>query len=366
MKSKPLIIRDLVAKIPLIQGGMGVGVSLSGLAGAVAAEGGIGVLSKAQIGFDEPDWDNNPIEANLRAIGRHIKAAREKAAGGIIGANIMVATRFYEKYVKAAVADGIDLIISGAGLPVELPAYVEGSNTKIAPIVSSAKSAMVILKMWDRKYNRCPDLVVIEGPLAGGHLGFDSETAEQVQSLDSRNQYKNSELLYSYEEEIKKIIEVVQPYSEKYGYRIPVVVAGGIHSAEDVRHVLDMGADGVQVASRFVTTEECDASMEYKMAYVNAEQKDIAIVKSPVGMPGRAIRNSFIKKCHSGSEEYKPKKCHQCIEKCNPATIPYCITDALLNAVKGKVEDGLLFCGAKAYCAKRIETVKEVIGDLFP
>lgn len=365
MEIKPLIIRDLIAEIPLIQGGMGVGVSLSGLAGAVAAEGGIGVLSTAQIGYDEPDWDNNPIEANLRAIGRHIRAAKEKAAGGIIGANIMVATRFYEKYVRTAVKNGIDLIISGAGLPVELPAYVEGSSTKIAPIVSSAKSAMVILKMWDRKYKRCPDLVVIEGPLAGGHLGFDVETVECVQKLDSQNQYINSDMFRNYDNEIKKIMEIVASYSEKYGYHIPVVVAGGINTAEDVRHILNLGADGVQVASRFVTTEECDASLEYKMSYIHAEQKDIAIVKSPVGMPGRAIRNSFIEKCSSGSDEYRPKKCHQCIEKCNPAAIPYCITDALVNAVKGNIDNGLLFCGAKAYRADKMQTVKEVIMDLF-
>ncbi len=365
MEIKPLIIRDLVARIPLIQGGMGVGVSLSGLAGAVAAEGAVGIISTAQIGYNEPDWDSNPIEANLRAIGNHIKAAKEKAAGGIIGANIMVATRFYEKYVRTAVKNGIDLIISGAGLPVELPAYVEGSNTKIAPIVSSAKSAMVILKMWDRKYKRCPDLVVIEGPLAGGHLGFDVDTVEQVQNLDSKNSYDNSDLLHSYEDEIKKIMEIVQSYSEKYGYHIPVVTAGGINTAEDVKRALEMGADGVQVASRFVTTEECDASLEYKMAYINAKQEDISIVKSPVGMPGRAIRNSFMEKCSQGSEEYKPKKCHQCIEKCNPTAIPYCITDALVNAVKGNVDNGLLFCGAKIYHANRIETVKEVIQDLF-
>lgn len=365
MEIKPLIIRDLVARIPLIQGGMGVGVSLSGLAGAVAAEGGIGIISTAQIGYNEPDWDNNPIEANLRAIGNHIRVAKEKSAGGIIGANIMVATRFYEKYVRTAVKNGIDLIISGAGLPVELPAYVEGSNTKIAPIVSSAKSAMVILKMWDRKYKRCPDLVVIEGPLAGGHLGFDVDTVEQVQNLDSKNSYDNSDLLHSYEDEIKKIMEIVQSYSEKYGYHIPVVTAGGINTAEDVKRALEMGADGVQVASRFVTTEECDASLEYKMAYINAKQEDISIVKSPVGMPGRAIRNSFMEKCSQGSEEYKPRKCHQCIEKCNPAAIPYCITDALVNAVKGNVDNGLLFCGAKTYHANRIETVKEVIQDLF-
>lgn len=366
MQIKPLVIRDLKAKIPIIQGGMGVGVSLSSLAGAVAAEGGVGIISTAQIGYDEPDWDKNPIEANLRAIERHIKMARKKALNGIIGVNIMVATRFYERYVKTAVKNGIDLIISGAGIPVELPAYVEGSNTKIAPIVSSAKSAMVILKMWDRKYSRCPDLVVIEGPLAGGHLGFQVESVQKVQNLDSQNEYINSETFTSYNEEIKKIMEIVKSYSEKYQYHIPVVIAGGIHTFDDVKHALEMGADGVQVATRFVTTKECDASLQYKMAYIQASHKDITIVKSPVGMPGRAILNSFIEKCDAGSKEYKSKKCHQCIEKCNPAQTPYCITTALVNAVKGDVDNGLIFCGAKAHRLKKIETVREVIKDLFP
>lgn len=348
MVLKPLVIGDIIAKVPIIQGGMGVGISLSGLAGAVAAEGGIGVISTAQIGYREPGYDKNPLEVNLNAIKKHIERAREIAPKGIIGVNIMVATKFYEEYVKAAVKAGIDLIISGAGLPTNLPEFVKNTKTKIAPIVSSIKSATVICKLWDRNYQIAPDLVVIEGPKAGGHLGF---SIEQLESFTDE----------SYDEEIKGIFQVVEEYSQKYGRKIPVVVAGGIYEKSDMEHYLNLGADGVQIASRFVTTYECDADLEYKMAYINAKKEDIVIVKSPVGMPGRAILNPFMKK--TAMERVGTKHCHQCIKKCNPATIPYCITDALVNAAKGNVQDALLFCGANAYKATKLEHVNDIFTE---
>lgn len=338
----PLKIGDLTAEVPVIQGGMGVGISLSGLAGAVAREGGIGIISTAQIGFMEPDWDENPLEANLRAIGSNIKKAREIAQGGILGVNIMVATRYYEKYVKAAVENGIDLIISGAGLPIALPGLVEGSNTKIAPIVSSEKSASVLCRMWERKNHRVPDLVVIEGPKAGGHLGFSLDQLADIDNMD-------------YDEEIRRILAYIEDLGSRFGKKIPVVVAGGIYEKEDMEHYMELGADGVQVATRFVTTEECDASMAYKQAYINAEKEDIQIVKSPVGMPGRGLKNPQI------GEMNRPLKCHQCIVKCNPGEIPYCITSALVHAAKGEIDKGMVFCGSNAYRAQKIETVKEVI-----
>lgn len=357
---KPLVIRDLTARIPVVQGGMGVGVSLANLAGNVAKCGGIGIISTAQIGYQEPEFDRNPIETNLKAIGKQIARAKEIAQGGIIGVNIMVATKKYEEYVKAAVKAGTDLIISGAGLPTMLPELVVKSKTKIAPIVSSIKSAAVICKLWDRKYKRCPDMVVIEGPKAGGHLGFSRETLETI----TQEQY---------EEEIKGIIKVAEEYGEKYDYHIPVVVAGGIYDGEDMKHALALGADGVQAATRFVTTYECDASEAYKQAYIDAGKEDIQLVKSPVGMPGRAIRNSFI--CHTqelsnaalehtqGAVEKKGWKCHQCLEKCNQRDIPYCITDALINAVKGDLEHGLIFCGENAYRAEKLEHVSDIMEE---
>lgn len=168
MKGLPeLVIGDLKVKRPVIQGGMGVGVSLGQLAGAVAKEGGVGIISTAQIGFREPDFETNTRAANIRAIGSEFQRARETAPDGVIGFNIMVALKDYDEHVKAAVDAGADLIVSGAGLPIELPGLVEGSSTKIAPIVSTEKSAKVILKYWDKKFSRTADLVVIEGPKAG-------------------------------------------------------------------------------------------------------------------------------------------------------------------------------------------------------
>ena len=348
---KNLKIGEKITRFPLIQGGMGVGVSLGRLAGSVAKEGGIGIISTAQIGYREPDFDRNPAEANLRAIEGEMKKARKISPDGIIGYNIMTALKEYAAHVKAAVKAGADIIICGAGLPTELPALTGESSVKIAPIVSTDRSAKVILKYWDRKYKRTADLVVIEGPLAGGHLGF------QKEELSCYTEE-------SYGEEIKKIISTVKSYGEKYQVQIPVVVAGGIYDSEDVRKVMSLGADGVQVATRFVTTEECDADIRYKEAYINASKEDIQIVKSPVGMPGRAIINPMMKRVMSG-EKISHTPCHRCLAKCSPSQIPYCITDSLIEAVKGNIEKGLLFCGAKAYKSDKIEKVSDVIQSLF-
>ena len=348
---------NIKAEVPVIQGGMGVGISLGGLAGAVgrqfvAREGGIGIISAAQIGFKEPDFDRNALEANLRAIRKEYDKAREAAPHGAIGFNIMVAMRHYEAYVRAAIEAGADLIISGAGLPTELPKIAGDSSVKLAPIVSTDKSAQVILKYWDRKYKRVPDLLVIEGPKAGGHLGF---TREQLELFGGE----------SYDAEILRIMDTVKGYEDKYGQKIPVAIAGGIETAAQAAHAFSLGADAVQVASRFVTTEECDADIRYKEAYLRAGKEDIVIVKSPVGMPGRAIRNAFMERVQSG-ERIPHSPCHGCLHKCSPDEIPYCITDALVHAARGEVEDALLFCGANAYKADRIETVKEVIDSLLP
>lgn len=353
MKTKwpPIQLGDKQIKIPLIQGGMGVGISLGGLAGAVAREGAVGIISNAQIGFKEDDFEVDPFSANLRAMKSEYQKARNLAPDGVIGYNIMVALKHYEEYVRHAAAMGCDLIISGAGLPTELPKYVEGTETKIAPIVSTDKSAKVILKYWDRKYKRIPDLLVIEGPKAGGHLGF---TKEQLE-------FYNED---SYREEIKAILHTVREYEEKYGKKIPVVLAGGIDTREKAEAAKSLGVDGIQVASRFVTTEECDADIRYKEAYIRATKEDICIVKSPVGMPGRAILNPFMKKVMEG-ERFTPKKCLGCLQKCNPAEIPYCITERLVAAARGKVDEALLFCGEEVYGQNEMMTVKEVIRSLM-
>ncbi len=369
---KPLKIGNLVAKRPVIQGGMGVGVSLSSLAGAVAKAGGIGIISTAQIGFKDQDFRKNPMAANLRAIHSELKKAREKAPQGILGFNIMVATKEYASYVKEAVKAGADVIISGAGLPIDMPKFVaeaENENggsekkerrTMIAPIVSSVKSALVICRMWDRKYHTAPDFVVVEGPCAGGHLGF---SREQLTELGADTDHVAETFDEpAYDKEVRGIIEVVKGFAEKYKKHIPVITAGGIFDHKDVLHQFALGAEGVQAATRFVTTEECDADIAYKEAYINAKEEDIVIVKSPVGMPGRAIKNKFLERVSQGP--LKVERCFQCLEHCNPATTPYCITKALINAAEGRIDEALLFCGSNAYRCDKIETVPEVMAAL--
>lgn len=347
---KSLHLKDKFLKLPIIQGGMGIGVSRCRLAGAVAKEGGMGVLSTAQIGYDDPDFAKNPEETNLRVLPEQIKKAKEIAGGnGMVAVNIMAVTQLYETYVKTACAAGVDAIISGAGLPTELPKFAEGYNVALAPIVSSTKSANVILKFWDKKYHRTADFLVIEGPLAGGHLGFSKEQLEDIPSLD-------------YDTEIQNIIALKQTYEEKYQTTIPVFVAGGMFTAKDAAHVMELGADGIQAATRFVATEECDASDAYKQAYVNASDEDVIIIKSPVGMPGRAIKNAFIERMLAAPD--KISHCFNCLKACNPATAPYCITQALINAVVGDLDNGLIFCGSRVGEITKITTVPKLMQEL--
>lgn len=355
MKMKPLRIGNVEAKIPIIQGGMGIGISLGNLAGAVAAAGGVGVISAAQIGFREDGFDADSRQANLNAIQKEYRRAREIAPDGVIGFNVMVAMRHYEDYVRAVVETGADLIVSGAGLPTDLPGITAGSNVKLAPIVSTEKAAQVILKYWDKKYARVPDLLVIEGPEAGGHLGF---TEAQLQEYTGADGHADA-----YEEEVRAILCVTETYAEKYQKKIPVALGGGIADRKAAEHALSLGVDAIQVATRFVTTEECDADIRYKEAYLKAKREDIILVKSPVGMPGRAIRNSFMERVMAG-ERISHSPCHGCLRKCSPSEIPYCITDALIHAARGEVEDALLFCGSNAYRAEKLEKVKEVIDSL--
>ncbi|MGL4665948.1 MAG: NAD(P)H-dependent flavin oxidoreductase [Clostridium butyricum] len=349
MKFNSLKIGNLNAEVPIIQGGMGIGVSSSKLAAAVANSGGIGIISAAQLGYNEPDFEKNPLESNLRSLKKHIALAKSKAPNGIIGINAMVATNNYEEHIKAALDAGVDLIISGAGLPTMLPKIVKGHDVKIAPIVSSLKAAKVILKLWDKHDNVAPDLVVIEGPKAGGHLGF---------KLDELNDED-----FDFDKTVIDVIDEVRKYEEKYDKKIPVVVGGGVFDGNDIAHYLKLGASGVQMATRFVVTEECDASQEFKNAYLNCNKDNIQIVKSPVGMPGRALRNEFVKKSSLGPE--KITHCYNCLTPCNPANTPYCISKALINAVKGDIDQGLIFCGENAYRLNKMTTVKDLIDELI-
>ena len=344
---KPLNINGLISQIPIVQGGMGVGVSLSRLAGAVACEGGVGVISAAQPGFNWEGFRNNPLKTNLEALAYHIKKAKEKAKGGVVGVNIMCALNNYADYVKCAVENKADLIISGAGLPTQLPGLIKNSATKIAPIVSSTKAVRIILKMWDKKFSKMADMIVVEGPKAGGHLGFSATKLKED---------------IEYDEEVKNILQEVSKYEEKCGHAIPTVFAGGVHGQSDVGHYLDLGCAGVQVATRFVATEECDVDESFKEAYIKSKEEDVTIVKSPVGMPGRALNNEFVQGLLSDAKQID--HCYRCINGCEPKKIPYCITHVLINSAIGKTNEGLVFCGAYVYKIKEMSTVKRIIKEL--
>lgn len=349
-RGKSLSIGDLTAKLPIIQGGMGVGVSLSGLASAVASEGGIGVISAAAIGMLEPDFTTNYLQANIRALKKEIRKARELTKG-ILGINIMVALSNFSDMAKTAIEEGIDVIFSGAGLPLNLPSFLKDSKvTKLVPIVSSARAAGLIAKRWFEKYKYVPDAFVVEGPMAGGHLGFKSgQIADQN---------------YKLEKLVSEVINEAKNIEDKAGKAIPVIAAGGIYTGEDIYKFIQLGASGIQMATRFVTTVECDASLEFKKAYIDCRKEDIGIIKSPVGMPGRAIINEFINDVNAGNK--KPYKCpYHCILTCDYKSSPYCIALALINAKKGNMRNGFAFAGENAYRAKNIVTVKELISTLI-
>lgn len=348
MNINPLNIGDISLRLPIIQGGMGIGVSLSNLAAAVTNAGGLGVISSAQIGFKEKTFFNDPISTNLKALKKEIQLAKSKCNNGPIGVNIMVATKEYNKYVKAAIESGADIIISGAGLPTTLPELIKNTSVKIAPIVSSLKAAKVLLKLWDKHYKTTADMIIIEGPKAGGHLGFSTNDLNMTSD--------------EFDKSILNIIDKVNNYSQKYSKEIPVIIAGGVFDGKDIAKYINLGAKGVQIATRFVVTEECDASEEFKNAYIKAKKEDVVIVKSPVGMTGRAIMNSFIKKTQEN--KIKVDKCFNCLSVCNPKETPYCITKALINSVNGNINNGLIFCGENVYRLNKMTTVKEIFDEL--
>jgi len=347
---KNLQIGDLTIKLPIIQGGMGIGISLSGLVSAVANEGGVGVIATPGIGMNEPDFYTNYLEANIRALQKEIRRARELSKG-ILGVNIMVALTNFADLVNTAIDEGIDIIFSGAGLPLNLPEFVNSTiKTKLVPIVSSGRAAAIIAKKWSEKFNCIPDALVVEGPLAGGHLGFKEQTIYDPE--------------YSLEKLVPEVIQAVKPFEERYKKSIPVIAAGGIYKGKDIYTFLQLGASGVQMATRFVTTYECDASEKFKQTYVNARKEDIVIIRSPVGLPGRAIRNQFIDEVSQGNR--KPFKCpYHCLKTCDFKNTPYCITLALMNAKKGQLTHGFAFAGENAYKADKIISVKELIETLL-
>ncbi|MGL5771873.1 MAG: NAD(P)H-dependent flavin oxidoreductase [Bacteroidales bacterium] len=347
---KNLKFGELTARVPIIQGGMGVGISLSGLASAVANEGGVGVISSAGLGLLYNKLSSNYAEASILGLKEELRKAREKAKG-IIGVNVMVAMTNFADMVKTSIAEKADIIFSGAGLPLDLPGFLtKDSVTKLVPIVSSARAVKIICEKWKNNYDYLPDAVVVEGPKAGGHLGY------------KENQLSDES--FSLEQVLPEVVREVRFFEEKYNVEIPVIAAGGIYTGEDIHRMMELGATGVQLGTRFVTTHECDASDEFKHTYINASEKDIEIIKSPVGMPGRAIFSNFIKEVREGKKQ--PKSCpYHCIRTCDISKSPYCIMLALFNAFKGNLNRGYAFAGANAHRADKILSVKETISSLM-
>ena len=350
MMMKKLNIGNLSISVPIVQGGMCVGISLSGLASAVANEGGVGVISSAGLGLLYRNLSKDYIQASIMGLKEELRKAREKTKG-VIGVNVMVAMSNFADMVKTAIAEKADIIFSGAGLPLNLPSFLQkDSVTKLVPIVSSARAARVITEKWHNLYNYLPDAFVVEGPKAGGHLGFKDEQINDEH--------------FSLEHILPEVIDEVKDIETHYGKNIPVIVAGGIYTGEDIKRFMDMGAAGVQMGTRFVTTEECDASDIFKQTYIEAKQEDIQIIKSPVGRPGRAIFSKFIQKVKEGQKQPKTCMC-KCIKTCDISKSPYCIIAALYNAFKGNMDNGYAFAGANAFRATKIVSVKETFRSLL-
>lgn len=348
MQIPQLSFGNITARIPIIQGGMGVRVSLSSLAAAVANEGAIGTISS--IGLGDINITMSEYEETSReAMKLEIRKA-QAMTDGHLAVNFMGVLSNVDDLIKAAVKEGIKIIIYGAGLPAKLPALVPDPSVNLLPIVSSTRVAELILRSWDKRYQRTADALILEGPLAGGHLGFSEEQLEHLEE-------------YSLEILLPKVLETIKPFEDKYGQRIPVITAGGIYTGKDIARMLSLGAAGVQMATRFVCTEECGVSEEFKQHYLDATEEDIAIIKSPVGMPGRAIYNKFLKDLET--QESKVKCPYRCLTACKIDAAKYCIARALLNSYFGDVDHGLIFCGQNAYRVNKITTVRELISELM-
>ncbi len=353
---KALQIGDMTVPVPVIQGGMGIGVSLSKLASAVANQGGIGVISSVGIGMSYESKGKYSRKSNLSGFIGEIRKAKKLAPGRILGANIMLAITDFDDMFKAALDEKLDIVFVGAGLLIKKPATLTldefvNSKTKIVPKISSARAAELTFKVWAKSFGRIPDAVVVEGSKAGGHLGF-----------------KKQELLgetKSLIEIVKETKEVLKKYEDEFSQKIPIIAGGGIYTGEDMYETMQAGADAVKVGTRFVTTYECDADMKFKMQYINASKpEDVIIIDSPVGLPGRAINNDFLKKISAG--EKRPVSCSwQCLKGCDYREIPYCIAEALFNAAQGNLEKGFAFAGSNGYRATKIESVEEVMDDLI-
>jgi len=332
-------------EIPLIQGGMGVGISLANLSGTVASYGGMGVISGVNPGYRDPNFHKDPMAANMKALKEEIYKAKQIAKGkGIIAVNLMYAINNYEEYAKAAVEFGADAIVSGAGLPLKLPEYVN-DDVLIAPIVSSKRALELVIKTWIKRYDRICDFIVVEGPLAGGHLGFKNE------DIDRQN----------LEDILVDVVEYVRELEAKYDKKIYIFAAGGIRNSDDAKKFMSLGADGIQLGTAFIATEECDADIDFKKQIVESNEEDLKVILSPAGFPARAINNNFLK---SVQAEKKPVSiCHKCLKSCDPKTRKYCIAEYLSESANGR--EGLVFSGARISSIDKITDVRSVIKNFL-
>jgi nitronate monooxygenase len=348
-----LKINNISLPTPIIQGGMGVGISMSGLASAVANQGGIGIISSVALGLLEEKPGIKFKTSTQNILKREIHKARSLSSG-ILGLNVMVAISDYDELIKLAFDEEIDIIFIGAGLPLKLPEAITidrltRGHTKIAVIVSSGRAARLIFQTWQKKYGNVPDMVVVEGPKAGGHLGF------------KRDQIFNPK--FALEIILSDVLSEIKKFEDHFEKEIPVIAAGGIYSGADIFKFIQLGAAGVQMGTRFVATDECDASSQFKQAYINCKEEDITIIDSPVGLPGRAIQNRFLKEVSLG--ERKPFQCPwKCLKTCNFREAPYCIAKALTNSQKGNIEEGYTFAGSNAYRVEEIISVNELFKRL--
>lgn len=340
---------------PIIQGGMGIKISMNKLATAAINSNIVGTISAAQAGFDRfvkgkiGQFYKDNFKVNIEALQKEIEEVRAHS-DGILGVNLMTAGKGYDAFATFLATQDIDFIVSGAGLPMDLPKYLVDSKVKPAFIVSSGRAAKLVCRNWDRKYNVVPEFIVVEGPLAGGHLGFTKEDIEagNVKDLESI---------------VVEVIETIKPFEEKYGRSIPVVAAGGIHDGADIAKFIELGAAGVQMATRFIATEECDVHENYKAKIIEAKEEDIVSTLSPAGLPGRAIRNKLTEMIKS--KNMPIKACVDCLRSCNKKDIPYCITEKLGESTSGDVENGLLFTGAKAYMIDKMMSVHDLVEELI-
>jgi NAD(P)H-dependent flavin oxidoreductase YrpB (nitropropane dioxygenase family) len=348
MKIPELKIGANTAQVPVVQGGMGVRVSLSSLAAAVANAGGIGTLSSIGLG-DFVDSLTEYERISREALEYEIDQVKAKTSGPV-AINFMGVLSNVNDLIVTAVRKGITLIVFGAGLPSSLPDLVPDPAVSLVPIVSSARVAELIMRVWDKRFQRTVDAFILEGPLAGGHLGFSREQLARPQE-------------FSLERILPGLLETVKAYEDKYGRKIPVIAGGGIYDGRDIARMLKLGASGVQMATRFVCTVECDVADAFKQAYLAAREEDIVIVDSPVGMPGRAIRNDFVKELEVRGK--LPVQCpYRCLTACKADHANYCIAKVLLNSYLGDVKNGLIFCGQNAHRVDRIMTVRELFTEL--